>query len=108
MAVKELRDILDKGFSEEEIKMFGDGTEFYKNYLYCIEKYEGKDVVVEQDEKNNFHCGQCRLSYKAAQGLKGKMVTLYNVTVNDAKSKDNYPLFAKFCIKENKQTSVQI
>ena len=73
-----------------------------------IEKYEGKDFVVEQDEKNNFHCGQCRLSYKAAQGLKGKTVTLYNVTVNDAKSKDNYPLFAKFCIKENKQTSVQI
>lgn len=45
-AIKELRDSLDKGFSEEEIKMFGDGTEFYKNYLYCIEKYEGKDYII--------------------------------------------------------------
>ena len=35
-----------EGFSEEEIKMFGDGTEFYKNYLYCIEKYEGKDYII--------------------------------------------------------------
>lgn len=67
-----------------------------------IEKYEGKDFVVEQDEKNNFHCGQCRLSYKTAQGLKGQTVTLYNVSVNNAKSKDNYPFFAKFTIKEKK------
>ena len=65
-----------------------------------IEDYEGKDFVVEQDEKNNFHCGQCRLSFKAAQSFKGKIVTLFDVTENDAKSKDNYPYFAKFRLKE--------
>lgn len=65
-----------------------------------IEDYEGKDFVVEQDEKNNFHCGQCRLSFKAAQSFKGKTVTLFDVTENNAKSKDNYPYFAKFRLKE--------
>lgn len=62
-------------------------------------EYEGKDFVIEQDEKNNYHCGQCRLSFKAAQDYKGKLVTLYDVTENNAKSKDNYPFFAKFRIK---------
>jgi hypothetical protein len=78
------------------------------NLLHCqslitdekTEIYEGKDFIVEQDEKNNFHCGQCRLSYTAAQDYKGKMVTLYEVKDNDAKSKDNYPYFAKFRPKE--------
>lgn len=78
------------------------------NLLHCqslitdekTEIYEGKDFIVEQDEKNNFHCGQCRLSYTAAQDYKGKMVTLYEVKNNDAKSKDNYPYFAKFRPKE--------
>lgn len=64
--------------------------------------YEGKDFVIEQDEKNNFHCGQCRLSYNAAMNYKGQTVTLYEVTENNAKSKDNYPFFAKFRIKEQK------
>lgn len=67
-----------------------------------IKQYEGNDFVIEQDERDNFHCRQCRISYKAAQGLKGLTVTLYNVTVNNAKSKDNYPYFAKFKIKPNK------
>lgn len=66
------------------------------------DQYEGKDFVIEQDEKNNFHCGQCRLSYKAALNCKGMSVTLFDVTENDAKSKDNYPFFAKFRIKEQK------
>ena len=78
------------------------------NLLHCqsliidekTEIYEGKDFVVEQDEKNNFHCGQCRLSYTAAQCYKGHMVTLYEVKDNDAKSRDNYPYFAKFRPKE--------
>lgn len=78
------------------------------NLLHCqslitdekTEIYEGKDFIVEQDEKNNFHCGQCRLSYTAAQGYKGLTVTLFDVKDNDAKSKDNYPYFAKFRIKE--------
>lgn len=66
------------------------------------EEYEGKDFVIEQDEKNNFHCGQCRLSYNAAMNYKGQTVTLYEVTENNAKSKDNYPFFAKFRLKEQK------
>lgn len=77
------------------------------NLYYCQslitnekDKYEGKDFIVEQDEKNNYHCGQCRLSYKAAQGLKGQMVTLLEVKDNEAKNKDNYPYFAKFKVKE--------
>lgn len=74
--------------------------ELLKDEVPQIEDYEGKDFIVEQDEKNNFHCGQCRLSFKAAQSFKGKMVTLYDVTENDAKSKDNYPYFAKFRLKE--------
>ena len=79
------------------------------NRIYCHKRksqskdqYEGKDFVIEQDEKNNFHCGQCRLSYKAALNCKGMSVTLFDVTENDAKSKDNYPFFAKFRIKEQK------
>ena len=64
------------------------------------EKYEGKDFIVEQDDKNNYHCGQCRLSYTAAQGFKGQTVTLYDVKDNDAKSRDNYPFFAKFKVKD--------
>lgn len=63
------------------------------------EAYEGKDFIIEQDEKNNYHCGQCRLSYKSAQGLTGRNVTLFNVTKNTAKSMDNYPFFADFRIK---------
>ena len=63
--------------------------------------YEGKDYIIEQDEKNNFHCGLCRVSYKAAQNCIGKLVTLYGVIDNDSKDKDGYPLYAKFKIKEN-------
>ena len=65
------------------------------------EIYEGKDFVVEQDERNNYHCGKCRLSYNAAQGYKGQVVTLFAVKDNDAKSKDVYPYFAEFRIKGN-------
>lgn len=66
------------------------------------DKYEGKDFVIEQDEKNNYHCGRCKLSYNAAMNYKGQTVTLYEVTKNDAKRKDNYPFFAKFRLKKQK------
>ena len=69
-------------------------------YNNRISDYEGRDFIVEQDEKNNFHCGQCRLSYKSAQNFKGKMVTLFEVTENNSKSKDNYPFFARFRPKQ--------
>lgn len=65
-----------------------------------VEEYDGKDFEIEQDERGNFHCGRCRLSYKAAQNLVGKTVTLINVKENDAKSKDNYPFFANFQLKK--------
>lgn len=64
-----------------------------------IKNYEGKDFIIEQDDKNNFHCGQCRVSYKAAQHYKGKLVTLFDVTKNESNDKDGYPLYAKFKVK---------
>ena len=90
-------------------KYISEHTDKEINLLLCqalttdekTDKYEGKDFIIEQDEKNNFHCGQCRLSYTAAQGYKGQLVTLFEVKDNDAKSKDNYPYFAKFKVKEN-------
>lgn len=66
-----------------------------KNY------YENKEFIVEQDNKNNYHCGQCRLSYKKAQEFLGKPVILYGITENDAKSADNYPYFANFRPKQS-------
>ena len=64
-----------------------------------IKNYEGKDFIIEQDDKNNFHCGQCRVSYKAAQHYKGKLVTLHGVIKNDSKEKDGYLLYANFKLK---------
>lgn len=64
-----------------------------------IKNYEGKDFIIEQDDKNNFHCGQCRVSYKAAQHYKGKLVTLHGVIRNDSKDKDGYLLYANFKLK---------
>lgn len=63
--------------------------------------YEGKDYVIEQDERGNYHCGQCLLSYKIDNNLLGQVVTLSNVVENSTKSKDIYPCFArKFRITE--------
>lgn len=62
----------------------------------AIAKYENKVFVVEKDDKNNYHCGQCRLSYKAAKEYLGLSVILYDIKENSAKSLDNYPYFAKF------------
>lgn len=81
------------------------------NLLHCqplmidekAEDYEGKEYVVEQDENNNFHCGQCLLSYTAAQRYKGLKVTLFDVTDNTTKNRNNYPYFAKFRIKDPMQ-----
>ncbi len=81
------------------------------NLLHCqplmidekAEDYEGKEYVVEQDENNNFHCGQCILSYTAAQRYKGLKVTLFDVTDNTTKNRNNYPYFAKFRIKDPMQ-----
>lgn len=78
------------------------------NLLHCqllkidekTDKYEGKDFVVEQDENNNYHCGPCLLSYKAAQNYKEQIVTLYDIKQNYAESKEIYPYFAKFRPKE--------
>ena len=64
-------------------------------------KYENKSLEVEQDDKGNYHCGQCRLSYKVADKFKGQIVTLYDVTRNDSQSKDTYPYFAKFKVKNS-------
>lgn len=64
-------------------------------------KYENKNFEVEQDDKGNYHCGQCRLSFKVADKFKGQTVTLYDVTRNDSQSKDTYPYFAKFKVKNN-------
>ena len=66
----------------------------------AIAKYENKSFVVEKDSKNNYHCGQCRISYKTAKDYLGMSVILYDVKENNAKSLDNYPYFAKF--KSNK------
>ncbi len=79
------------------------------NLLYCQllandenkSKYEGKDFIVEKDEQNNYHCDQCRLSYKIAQHYKGKIVTLYEVVKSDPEKNSNYTYFAKrFELKE--------
>lgn len=64
-------------------------------------KYENKNFEIEQDDKGNYHCGQCRLSYKVADKFMGQIVTLYDVTRNDSQSKDTYPYFAKFKVKNN-------
>ena len=66
----------------------------------AIAKYENKVFVVEKDKKNNYHCGQCRLSYNAAKDYLGLSVMLYDVKENKAKSLDNYPYFAKFKVKK--------
>jgi hypothetical protein len=65
-----------------------------------IEKYEGARMIVEKDEKNNYHCGQCRISFKKAQEFLGKYVTLFNVRENTAKSVDTYPYYADFRTKD--------
>lgn len=66
----------------------------------AIAEYENKVFVVEKDEKNNYHCGQCRLSYNAAKDFLGLSVILYDIKENNAKSNDNYPYFAKFKINK--------
>lgn len=66
----------------------------------AIVKYENKVFVVEKDSKNNYHCGQCRLSYKAAKDYLGMSVILFDIQDNNAKSMDNYPYFAKFKLKK--------
>ena len=72
-----------------------------KQLIYGKVNYENKPHVVEQDDKGNYHCGQCRLSFKVADKFKGQTVTLYDVTRNDSQSKDTYPYFAKFKVKNN-------
>lgn len=59
-------------------------------------EYEDKVFIVEQDDKGNYHCRECRISYKKAKSYLGKEVRLKNVKENNAKSKDNYPYFADF------------
>lgn len=68
-----------------------------------VSEYEGKDFNIEQDEKGNFHCGRCRLSYNDAQRHLGELVTLYDVVDNDKPSKDRYPYYAiRFKVKNPK------
>jgi len=70
------------------------------NRLLSPDDYNGKEMVVEQDDGGNFHCGECLLSYKSAQWNKGKAVVLSDVAVNTNKNtKDKYPYFAQFTPK---------
>jgi hypothetical protein len=64
------------------------------------EEYEGKDYVIEKDEKGVFHCGQCRLTCRVDQQLVGQTATLYDVVDNSSKNKATYPFFAKYQLKE--------
>ncbi len=61
-----------------------------------MSEYEGKSFAVEQDEKGNYHCGHCILSFTAAQNYLGKSVTLTDVQLNSKPTKNDYPYFAKF------------
>lgn len=65
-----------------------------------IADYEGKEFLVERDERDNYHCGKCRISYKVAPQYLGKKVVLYDVVENTTLNKDLYPYFARFKVKE--------
>ena len=84
---------------EEGRKKLREVTTQSLNRLLPPDDYNGKEMVVEQDEDGNFHCGECLLSYKSAQWNKGKIVILSDVDNNEKSTKDKYPYFAQFTPK---------
>jgi len=61
-------------------------------------EYEGKEMILEQDDKGNYHCGPCLLPYSIGQSVcVGEKIIVVNVVMNDKQqTKDIYPYFAKF------------
>ena len=57
-------------------------------------KYDTEGIV-EQDEKNNFYCGNCLLSYKVAESMLGVKVRIVKFAENTNSNKDIYPYFAQ-------------
>ena len=55
--------------------------------------YEGQEMIVEVDEYNNVHCGECQLHDSAAR-YKGCVVRIYNVKNNT--QKNGYPYYAQY------------
>lgn len=90
------------------IKYFGKFVENHpnvdsnKSMIKVLSRYdpavfEGYEGNIEQDKNNNFFCGECLLSYMAAQNSLGKRVRLHNVRNNDnPKTKFLYTFVAKF------------
>ena len=90
----------------EVIIWFGNYAESHSdkkaNLAKCKEvnkkdEYEGKSLLLEQDEKKNLHCGSCLVSFKDNQDYIGKMVRLSEIKDNKqtGELQKKYPYFAR-------------
>ena len=64
-----------------------------KNNSLANSNYEGQEMIVEVDENNNVHCGECQLHDSAAR-FNGCVVNIYNVKNNTRKN--GYPYYAQY------------
>lgn len=62
--------------------------------------YEGLVGIVKQDSKGNYYIDKCRLPYGEAGYFLGKQVMIKDIAPNTAKSRDNYPYYAKRICKQ--------
>lgn len=64
-----------------------------KNNSLANSNYEGQEMIVEVDENNNVHCGECQLHDSAAR-FNGCVVNIFNVKNNTRKN--GYPYYAQY------------
>lgn len=65
-------------------------------FLYNPISYEGREVVLERDDRGNIHSGECVVSYNYCADLVGRRVVLNSIQPNINIKTREYKYYAQF------------